>query len=402
MKKRVLILVLAILLAFSLLPASAAAQNGITGRLVVNDVDVLNAPDPADVLGDGTVSFDMDTGILTLTNANLTKGVSDPSQDFAEHPAILFNGQLTIRLRGSSTIGTGTDKVMGQALRNSAIVGDELTITAETGASLTAKGMIQVNDYTQTGGSVAFEMENDHSRITKWAMYVKERLCITGGTLTAASTGSKRGGAIATETKDIIVAEGATLTEGNNGYDKTVSALTFSGVELFTSKNYVKIAVPESAQPQNLAYESSQNIELDGKTVRLQAYALKDAAGNPTNYVRLRDFAALLDGTAAQFDVLWDAESGITVVPRHPYDHPNGSEGNVPFSGDRPYTDYTKPTRVGDELKTLAAFQITDDNGGGHTYYQLRDLGRALDFNVGWSGTRGIYIEPDVPYTDAD
>ena len=87
----------------------------------MNGVDVLSASDPADVLGDGTVSFDMDTGILTLANASLTKGVSDPARDFAEHPAILFDGQLTIRLVGSNYIGTGTAAVMGQALRNSAL-----------------------------------------------------------------------------------------------------------------------------------------------------------------------------------------------------------------------------------------------------------------------------------------
>ena len=113
-------------------------------------------------------------------------------------------------------------------------------------------------------------------------------------------------------------------------------------------------------------------------------------------------FAALLNAGAAQFDVLWSAETGISVAPHTPYDHPNGSEGNVPFSGDRPYTDYTQPTGVGGELKALTAFQITDDAGGAHTYYQLRDLGRALDFNVGWSAGCGVFIEPDKPYTDAD
>jgi len=58
-------------------------------------------------------------------------------------------------------------------------------------------------------------------------------------------------------------------------------------------------------------------------------------------------------------------------------------------------------TIVNDAYLPLTAFQITW-NGGGHTYYQLRDLGRALNFNVGWSAERGIFIEPGVPYSDAD
>ena len=403
MKKRVLALALAALLALFLLPAGAAAESGVSG-LIVNNVFVASAADPADVLGDGTVSFDETSGVLTLTNANLTAGVSDPAQAWAEHPAILFGGKLTIRLRGSNTIGTGTAAVMGQALRNNAVCGDELTITADPGATLEVKGMVQVQSYTQTGGAVSIELENYHSQIMKWAMYVTGGpLTVTGGTLTASSIGGKRGGAIGlSDGAAVTVAEGAVVAEGDWGFDNAVSAPTFSGGLMPVSKNYVKIEVPASAASQNIAYESGQTIELDGAPVHLPAYALRDADGNPTNYVRLRDLAALLNAGAAQFDVLWSAETGITVAPHTPYDHPNGSEGNVPFSGDRPYTEYIQPTGVGGELKALTAFQITDDAGGAHTYYQLRDLGRALDFNVGWSAGRGVFIEPDKPYTDAD
>ncbi len=46
----------------------------------------------------------------------------------------------------------------------------------------------------------------------------------------------------------------------------------------------------------------------------------------------------------------------------------------------------------------LAAFVLNDDNGGGYTYYQLRDLGKALGFNVGWAADKGIFLETDKPY----
>ena len=49
----------------------------------------------------------------------------------------------------------------------------------------------------------------------------------------------------------------------------------------------------------------------------------------------------------------------------------------------------------------LTAFQISWE-GGSHTFYQLRDLGRAMSFNVGWSRERGLFIETDELYTDAD
>lgn len=46
----------------------------------------------------------------------------------------------------------------------------------------------------------------------------------------------------------------------------------------------------------------------------------------------------------------------------------------------------------------FTAILLTDDQGGGYTYYKLRDLGKVLNFNVGWSNSRGIYIESNHAY----
>lgn len=147
------------------------------------------------------------------------------------------------------------------------------------------------------------------------------------------------------------------------------------------------------------AYASTQTVSVDGKSVTLEAYALKDENGYPTNYVKLRDIAYLLNGTAAQFEVGWDGN--VNIVTDSPYT-PNGSEMSTPFSSDRSYTIPTAQTNINGAAADLAAISLTDDNGGGYTYYQLRDLGRALGFNVGWSGECGIFIETDKPYTDAN
>lgn len=115
--------------------------------------------------------------------------------------------------------------------------------------------------------------------------------------------------------------------------------------------------------------------------------------------MKLRDIAMLLNGSAAQFEVGWDGN--INLVTGAGYTA-NGTELKTPFSGDRTYTPGSSPVKLNGVLADLDAFVLLDDDGNGYTYFKLRDLGRLLDFNVGWSAARGIFIETDKAYTDAD
>lgn len=138
------------------------------------------------------------------------------------------------------------------------------------------------------------------------------------------------------------------------------------------------------------AYPSAQTVDVDGRAVEFQCYALKDENGFDTNYIKLRDLADILNGSAAQFEVGWNGN--ITITTAQSYTK-NGSEQNTPFSGQREYEKAAVKTLVNGVGTTLDAFQLKDDNGGGYTYYKLRDLGAALGFTVDWSGERGIFIE---------
>lgn len=154
---------------------------------------------------------------------------------------------------------------------------------------------------------------------------------------------------------------------------------------------------PEDIPVSGTAHVRRQSIEIDGKSVTLQTYALSGENGGETNYVRLRDIASLLNGTSAQFDVDWDGR--VIIEPLAAYE-PNGTELQAPFSGDRSYQKANAATVIYGESIPFTAIFLTDDNGGGYTYYKLRDLGRVLDFNVSWSAGRGIYIETALPYAD--
>lgn len=129
-------------------------------------------------------------------------------------------------------------------------------------------------------------------------------------------------------------------------------------------------------------------------------YALLDADGNPTNYIKLRDLAQILSGTEAQFAVGYDnAAKAISVTTGEAYT-PNGSEMQTPFSGDRSYTGGAKSVTVDGEAVELTAITLTDDAGGGYTYFKLRDLGKVLGFNTGWTREQGVFVESNKPYTE--
>lgn len=161
---------------------------------------------------------------------------------------------------------------------------------------------------------------------------------------------------------------------------------------------YVESAVTPGVIDANTptAYPATQTVDLDGRKVEFQMYALKDKNGNPTNYIKVRDLAKELTGSKAAFSVEWNG--GVELVHGGVYS-PNGTEGFSAFTTPWPYTLPTSPTKVGGADSGLQAIVLTDKKGGGHTYYQLRDLGRALGFNVGWSAAKGVFIETDKPYT---
>ena len=155
--------------------------------------------------------------------------------------------------------------------------------------------------------------------------------------------------------------------------------------------------VSSPVPPTGTAYPSTQTVEINGKKVEFKMYALKDENGYPTNYIRLRDLALALDGTRVQFSVAWNGAANL--LTGNPYNR-DGSENSTPFSGNRPYTIPTNPTYIDGVASDLIAIYLEDDNGGGYTYYQVRDLARKLNFFVEWDAKRGVVVETGRPYVE--
>jgi hypothetical protein len=132
---------------------------------------------------------------------------------------------------------------------------------------------------------------------------------------------------------------------------------------------------------------STPTILLDGSAVKLQAYEI---GGN--NYVRLRDLAYLMNGTDKSFDVVWDNEkSAINIASQTSY-KAIGGELTQYNSETKKAVLSTAPVYNGDKKLDLTAY-IVDDT----TYFQLRDLGKVLDFSVTWdSQNQGVAIDTTV------
>lgn len=159
----------------------------------------------------------------------------------------------------------------------------------------------------------------------------------------------------------------------------------------------VSLPTVEKIPATGTAYARTQTVKLDGKNVEFQCYALKNAQGNETNYVKLRDLAIALNGTKAQFNAGWDQTSKtISIIPGAAYEAVGG-EGATPFSGDQPYTAASStPISFRGASVRLTSILLQDSQKNGYTYYKLADLGQLLNFSVRWAN--GVVIETDKPY----
>lgn len=189
-----------------------------------------------------------------------------------------------------------------------------------------------------------------------------------------------------------------------NGVLSKITQLWYisSGVSSGAGTDLWAVAEAEAAaQPQldeaeevPLARDVADTVDIDGQQSHLQLYALTDEAGNDVNYVNLRDLAKAMNGTAAQFDVCYDGTVALTTSAAY---EASGEDPAV-FTGDQSYTVPEVSTTVDGVATQLGAIQFTDESGGGYIYYNLRDLGQALGFQVNWDAERGICLETS-PWT---
>lgn len=132
--------------------------------------------------------------------------------------------------------------------------------------------------------------------------------------------------------------------------------------------------------------ESSQKFTVNGEEVHIRAYII-----NGKNYLRLRDAAAALKGTKAQFQVDYDKEKNLVMIETNkPYEDLSNTKI---YSSQKELWATMRNMDIlfnGKERKLKSAF-IIDTN-----YIELRDLAKLLGFNVSYDApTKTVAITSD-------
>ena len=161
-----------------------------------------------------------------------------------------------------------------------------------------------------------------------------------------------------------------------HSFSKTHNIWEFSGT---TSYSYKAEMLPA---PQKVS-ASNAKLQVDGKAVSVGAYTI-----NGNTYFKLRDLAAVLNGTDAQFSVAYDnALSSITLNSGEAY-APVGTEGRPAAAPPASASESLSPLFINGERRFPTAYLIHGNN-----YFKLRDLGNIFDFSVGWdSATSTITV----------
>ena len=142
------------------------------------------------------------------------------------------------------------------------------------------------------------------------------------------------------------------------------------------------LALPAAAA--NDVRRSPQKLKFNDSIVDCDKYNI-----DGYNYFKLRDLAAILNGTKGQFDVGWDEARGVvTIVPGQPYGTRDGTE--LQIGEDKSDTAVPSPQTVmvnGTVRSDLSVFNI-----GGNNFFKLRDVAALLD---------GVTVEYDEVHNTA-
>ncbi|MBQ7566840.1 MAG: hypothetical protein IJT18_06940 [Oscillospiraceae bacterium] len=149
-------------------------------------------------------------------------------------------------------------------------------------------------------------------------------------------------------------------------------------------------AYPAAATNDAVVVSNSSDVP-DAHLVHPAVYKIDGA-----NWFRLRDVAMLLRGSAKQFAVDYDAASKTVSITTGKSYTAIGSELTGAAAQNSSAVVSNDTLLVGGTPVTVRVFKIDGAN-----YFLLRDLGKALDFHVGYNGdTKTVFISGAKGYAE--
>lgn len=172
------------------------------------------------------------------------------------------------------------------------------------------------------------------------------------------------------------------------------SYVTYAGRELASIIAFSSLSSGTSTtttEPTITAIPTSSAVYVDGEYVDFPTYNID---GN--NYVKLRDLASVMNGTAKQFGVEYNSEINlVSLVSGSAYTSVGGEMATLPTGDISSVTAGASEILVDGNAHSPTAYLI-----GGNNFIKLRDIGEIFDFGVEWDeGLRAIIIDSSVGYT---
>ncbi len=120
---------------------------------------------------------------------------------------------------------------------------------------------------------------------------------------------------------------------------------------------------------------STQNLKVNGKVIEnLEVYHI-----DGHNFFKLRDIAMLAKGTESKFSVNWNGKKKIISIKIGSEYKEKGTELKAGDGQDKDGYKSNDKLEINGEMVQLNAYKINGNN-----YYEIRPLGKALGFSVGW------------------
>lgn len=142
---------------------------------------------------------------------------------------------------------------------------------------------------------------------------------------------------------------------------------------------------------QQTAQPSPHAIYVDGTKANVAAYEI-----NGNNYFKLRDIAAIVNGSEKQFEVSWNNDAQrIDLTSGKAYTIVGGELGAIGSASKKAETSTAVVYK--DNVKMdYTGYNIDDNN-----YYKLRDVCESFDIGVNWDGAnQRVDILTDESYVD--